>query len=185
MRSAGFDPEVVVADVNEDSLEHETAQIVFELARRKAEYVAALCEDALVIGCDSLLEAGTRALGKPGTIDIARGNWQRLRNARATLMTGHFLIDTARARGAGEVVETIVHFGSPTDDELDRYLETGESLKSAGGFTLEGFSAPFIDHVTGDALNVMGFSPAALRRLLHQLDVSLDEVWPKGPFSLR
>jgi len=185
LRSAGFDPEVVVADVSEDSLEGDTSHIVLELARRKAESVAASCNGALVIGCDSLLEVGTGTFGKPGTIEIARENWQRLRNTHATLMTGHWLIDTANARVANEVVETVVHFGSPTDEELGRYLETGESLKSAGGFTLEGFGAPFIERIEGDALNVMGFSPAALRRLLRELDISLEEVWPQGPASLR
>lgn len=185
LRSAGFDPEVAIGDVNEGSAESDTERIVAELAQRKAEAVAASYKGALVIGCDSLLEVGSRAFGKPETLAIARDNWQRLRKGRATLMTGHWLIDTASGRCAGEVVKTVVHFGSPTDDELARYLETGESLKSAGGFTLEGFGAPFIERIEGDALNVMGFSPAALRRLLRQLDISLEEVWLQRPASLR
>lgn len=185
LRAAGFDPEVVVGDVNEDSSESDTERLVAELAQRKAESVAPLCEGALVIGCDSLLEVGTDALGKPESIAVARDYWQRLRAGRATLMTGHWLIDTTTGRGEGEVVKTVVHFGSPTDGELARYLDTKEPLESAGGFTLEGFAAPFVERIEGDALNVMGLSPASLRRLLYQLDVSLEQVWPQRPVSLR
>ncbi len=185
LRSAGFDPEVVVSEVDEVSLAPDTARIVLDLARRKAQSVAPSCDGALVVGCDSLLDVGGDARGKPATVGEAREGWHRLRGASATLMTGHWLIDTESGADAGEVVSTVVHFGSPTDAELVRYLETGESLNSAGGFTLEGFGAAFVERIEGDALNVMGISPAALRRLLRELDVALEEVWPKGSSSLR
>jgi len=176
---------VIVADVNEDCAETDAGRIVDLLARRKAESVAASCGDALVIGCDSLLEIDNDALGKPDSIQTAHRNWQRLRNSRATLVTGHCLIDTRTETSADEVVRTIVTFGSPTEAELATYLDTGESLRCAGGFTLEGIGAAFIARVDGDALNVMGFSPPALRRLLLALGVSLEELWPRGAASLR
>ena len=59
-----------------------------------------------------------------------------------------------------------MRFGSPTDDELRAYVATGEPLQVAGGFTLDGRSAPFVDGVDGDPGNVVGLSMPLLRTLL-------------------
>ena len=50
-------------------------------------------------------------------------------------------------------------------------MRTGEPLRAAGGFTIDGFGAPFIDGVDGDPNNVLGLSVSLLRVLLRQLGV--------------
>jgi septum formation protein len=178
LRSAGFFPEVKPSGIEEDFDAHDTSTIVHELACQKAGAVAATVADAIVIGCDSLLDLYGVALGKPASIEQARDNWIRMRGNVATLMTGHCLIDSASNRRASAVVKTEVTFAVPSDLELESYLATGESLDSAGGFTLEGFAAPFVARIDGDALNVMGISPATVRLLLGELGISLQELWP-------
>ncbi|HTZ22687.1 MAG TPA: Maf family protein, partial [Streptosporangiaceae bacterium] len=65
LRGAGIDPEVVVSGVDETTDDHlDTATIVDLLAERKAAAVAALRPDALVLGCDSMLDLDGRAFGK-------------------------------------------------------------------------------------------------------------------------
>ncbi len=178
LRSAGFDPEVIVSGVDETSDELDTELLVLELAIRKSRAVAQGLRDAVIVGCDSLLDLDGVGLGKPSSIDQARTNWQLLSGRTATLMTGHCVIDRRSDAMAFRVAKTEVTFGTPTSAELDTYLLTGESLFAAGGFTLEGMSAPFIDNISGDALNVMGLSPATLRALLFELGIALNEVWP-------
>src|SRR5215469_6028218 len=78
LRDAGFDPEVVVSGVaesNDDGLA--TADLAVALAERKAAAVAALRPDALVLGCDSMLDLDGDALGKPATAQDAIGVWKR------------------------------------------------------------------------------------------------------------
>src|SRR3984885_14367658 len=72
LRGAGIDPEVVVSGVDESTEEHlDTATIVGLLAERKASAVAALRPDALVLGCDSMLDLDGRAFGKPASPERA------------------------------------------------------------------------------------------------------------------
>lgn len=179
LRAAGFSPEVVVSGAPEDGVEHlEPHAAVLALAERKAVAVAGGVGDALVLGCDSLLELDGEALGKPGTIAVARQRWAAMGGRSGVLHTGHVLIDTAVGRQVARVASTVVRFGRPTDAELDAYLATGEALAVAGAFTLDGRSAPFIDGVDGDPGAVIGVSLPVVRHLLAELDIPLTTLWP-------
>lgn len=178
LRGAGFDPEVVVSGVDElEVAARGTEDIVAVLASRKAEAVAALRPDALVLGCDSLLEVDGEPVGKPASPTEALQRWRTTRGRAYTLYTGHVLIDAARGARAAEVVATVVRFGTPSDDEIDAYVAIGEPMGAAGAFTLEGRSGPFIDGIEGDWSNVMGLSLPAFRRLCTTLGVGITTLW--------
>lgn len=179
LRSAGLDPITVVSGFDEESVvRQDPAALVLELARCKAAAVLhRVPADALVIGCDSLLVLDDEVLGKPATVDVARRRWRRMRGRSGILMTGHAVIDTASGGREAAVAQTTVRFGSPTDDELEAYLATGEPLAVAGAFTLDGRSAPFIDGVDGDPGNVIGLSLPLLRTLLARLGVRITDLW--------
>ena len=173
LRAAGLDPDVIVSGVEEDSDD------VLTLAERKAGAVAARPEaaDALVLGCDSLLQLGDEVVGKPATSDEARQRWARMRGSTGTLRTGHCVINAATGDRASAVASTVVRFGSPSQAEVDAYVASGEPLGVAGAFTLDGLSGPFIDGIDGDHGNVIGVSLPLLRRLLAELEVELVSLW--------
>src|SRR3954463_2335146 len=80
LRDAGLDPVVVVSGFDEDSLHIDDPRgLVEQLAVRKAEVVAALQTDALVIGCDSMLLFDGEVLGKAASSDEVVARWHRLR----------------------------------------------------------------------------------------------------------
>jgi septum formation protein len=178
LRDAGFDPQVVVSGVDEEAFEAEdTPGLVTALAEAKAAAVALRSGDAVVVGCDSLLEFEGHRRGKPSSAAEARGWLQAMRNRAGTLFTGHCVIDAADGRRASGVAGTLVRFGTTTDAELDAYLATGEAMAVAGAFTLDGRSAPFIDGVEGDPGNVIGLSLPLLRTLLARLDIAITDLW--------
>jgi septum formation protein len=178
LRDAGFDPKVVVSGVDEDSVEApDTASLVNTLAISKARAVADTSGDAVIIGCDSMLEFDGEPHGKPASVDQARTWLRAMRGRTGTLFTGHCVIDERTGREASGVVGTIVRFGVTTDAELDAYLATGEAMAVAGAFTLDGRSAPFVDGVDGDPANVLGLSPAKVRSLLATLDIPITDLW--------
>jgi len=177
LRDAGLSPEVVVSGVPEDGVTGGVREVVLELATRKAQAVACGVDDALVLGCDSLLELDGEVLGKPATAAEAVARWQAMRGRSGTLHTGHCVVDTASGASAGDVASTVVRFGTPSDTEIQAYVAPGEPLQVAGAFTLDGRSAPFLDGIDGDAGNVIGLSLPLLRALLAKLDVSLVELW--------
>jgi septum formation protein len=171
LRDAGLSPEVVVSGVQED------VDDVLELARRKARAVAATQQDALVLGCDSMLLLDGVALGKPASPEDAVARWQQMRGTSGALATGHVLVDTRTGSEAFAVVSTVVRFGRPSDEEITAYVATGEPLHVAGAFTLDGRSAPFVEGIDGDPGNVIGVSLPAVRRLLATLGTELTSLW--------
>ena len=100
-----------------------------------------------------------------------------MRGRSGVLVTGHCVVDTSSRREAADVADTLVRFGTPSDDEIDAYVATGEPLRVAGAFTLDGRSAPFVDGIDGDPGNVIGLSLPLLRRLLAQLGVEVTALW--------
>ncbi|GAC1517637.1 MAG: Maf family protein [Acidimicrobiales bacterium] len=178
LTDAGFAPEVVVSGVPEEVDGTETCRsCVGRLAASKAEAVAATETDALVLGCDSLLELDGQCLGKPASVGEAAARWKAMRGRSGSLVTGHCLIDTRSGRRAEAVATTTVRFGQPSDREIAAYVATGEPLGVAGAFTLDGRSAPFIDGIDGDASTVIGLSLPLLRTLLAEVGIALTDLW--------
>ena len=67
--------------------------------------------------------------------------------------------------------------GVLTEAEIDAYIATGEPLQVAGGFTLDGLGAPFVERIDGDPSNVIGLSLPLLRSMLTRLGVTWPSLW--------
>lgn len=184
LRRAGVEASVQVSDVDEEAVlrgirqaygDLEPADEVLALARAKAEDVARSAPDALVLGCDSMLELVGAVHGKPADAAEAVARWQRMRGREGTLHTGHWLIDN-REDGSGGLLgataSTLVRFADLDDAEIEAYVATGEPLRVAGAFTIDGLGAPFIDRIEGDHTNVIGLSLPLLRELLGELGLA-------------
>jgi septum formation protein len=181
LRNAGVEPEVEVSGVDEDAITAPTpADLVRELAHAKAVAVAGRQRgELLVLGCDSLLELDGMALGKPSSAAEAVRRWQLMRGRSAVLHTGHTLIEVAASaavRVLDRLASTEVRFGDPSDAEIEAYVATGEPLRVAGAFTVDGFGGWFIDAVAGDHHNVVGLSLPLLRRMLLDFGYAVSDL---------
>ena len=183
LHDAGIEPVVVVSGADESGEDGlDTAVLVAMLAERKAATVSALRPADLVLGCDSMLDLDGDPLGKPATAGEVVDLWRRLAGHEAVLYTGHRLIDGQSGRQACGVAATIIRFGEPTDAEITTYAATGEPLQLAGGFSIDGRGAAFVDGIDGDPGNVIGLSLPLLRRLLAELDIAITDLWrPPAP----
>jgi nucleoside triphosphate pyrophosphatase len=190
---AGIPADVAVSGVDESAVtEADPARLSLVLARLKAETVADRYDgDVLVIGCDSVLEFGGAAYGKPADAAEATRRWYAMRGKSGVLHTGHCLIRVGARAGRAEtghaeagraeaVASTRVDFADVTDEEIAAYVRTGEPLHVAGAFTIDGRSAPFVEHVDGDYSNVVGLSLPLLRRLLTEVGTTLTALWRVG-----
>jgi nucleoside triphosphate pyrophosphatase len=178
LRAAGLDPEVIVSGVDEDAIEAPTTrELVGQLAGAKARAVAAGLDDGLVIGCDSMLDLDGDAYGKPADAAEAIAQWRQMSGKTGTLFTGHCVVDAANGGSAWGVAATTVRFGTPTGDEIAAYVATGEPLKMAGAFTIEGLGGWFVDSIDGDHNNVIGISLPLLRRLLVNFGLTIPALW--------
>ncbi|MBA4026277.1 MAG: septum formation inhibitor Maf [Gordonia sp.] len=191
LQAAGLDPAVHVSDVDEDALIADIgssappADIVAALARAKADSVVAaldpgLREDAVLVGCDSMLHHGGALTGKPHTAAAARAQWHAMRGTEAELLTGHCLVRLIGgeiAATASRTVATTIRFSSPTDAQIDAYVATEEPLAVAGAFTLDGRGGWFVDGIDGDPSSVIGISLPLVRSLLDDVGVSITDLW--------
>ena len=181
---AGVHPEVLVSGADEDAVidaaqeqhgELDAADVALTLARAKAEQVSRDHDlDALVLGCDSVLELDGEIHGKPHCSQTAIERWQRMRGRSGTLHTGHWLIDdrvSGSAATLGATASTVVHFADLSDAEIAHYVATGEPLHVAGAFTVDGLGGPYVTGIEGDYHAVVGLSLPLLRDLLGQLDL--------------
>lgn len=176
LRRAGIVPEVIVSGVDESTVRATTpTELSTELATLKCRAVAIGHPEALVIGCDSVLEFDGQIFGKPATVDDARARWRAMRGAVGVLHTGHCV----RFKGHEVVrhVSTRVHFAQITDAELESYLHTREPLQVAGAFTIDGFGGAFIERIEGDHHNVIGLSLPTLRHMIIDLGLGWPDLW--------
>ncbi len=180
LESAGLKPKIMVSHVDEETPFFNSlspADMVIALAITKAHTIRDQIDyPAIIIGCDSTFEFEGESLGKPGDPTIAKERASRVRGNSGYLHTGHCIIDTARNIEISDRVTTKVTFSDMTDDEIADYVASGEPLHVAGGFTLDGFSSPFIPSIEGDYTNVVGISMPFLRKAMKQLGYSWPEV---------
>jgi septum formation protein len=183
LRSAGLDPEVVVSGVDESTVTtDDPEELSVELARMKARAVAdRLDGEALVVGCDSVLELDGEVHGKPGTADAATRRWRTMRGRSGVLHTGHCVIDTSTGRTVARAARTVVHFAALDDDEIDAYVATGEPLGVAGAFTIDGLGGAYVTGLEGDPHTVVGIGLPLLREMMAELGVPWHRLWRADP----
>jgi len=176
LQRAGVSPEVVVSGVDESLITApDTATLVGLLASAKADAVASrLGVDALVLGCDSMLDLDGVALGKPSSAEDAAAQWKAMRGRTGVLHTGHALVHGGRSLVEGASTE--VRFADVDDDEIATYVATGEPLAVAGAFKIDGLGGWFVDSIRGDHHNVVGISLPLLRRMLGELGFGLGDI---------
>jgi septum formation protein len=182
LESAGITPEIFVSGVDEedpDLLALNPSEMVIALAIMKAHTVRnshPVGENALVIGCDSTFEFNGQNLGKPLTREAAIERALMMRGKSGYLHTGHSVIDTAQDIEVSDISTSKVTFADMTDREIEDYVASGEPLQVAGGFTLDGRSAPFITHIDGDPSGIIGLSLPTLRKIMINLGVEWGDL---------
>lgn len=180
LESAGLKPTIIVSHIDEETdffNAMKPTDMVIALAITKAHTIREQIDfPAIIIGCDSTFEFDSQSLGKPATPEIAIERASRVRGNSGLLHTGHCIIDTTKDKEISSIVTTKVTFDNMTDAEIADYVATGEPLHVAGGFTLDGFSSPFIPSIEGDYTNVVGISMPFVRKAFEQLGYSWPEV---------
>lgn len=191
LRSAGIEPEIVLPETDEPALAAKAKlenpnlsaqELVGLLAKAKAESVLhdISTRGALILGGDSALEFQGEVLGKPHEPEVALQRWAKLSGNVGVLHSGHYLIDNrdpANPIGAQMVSSTKVFFSKLSDQEIADYVATGEPLKVAGAFTIDGLGGAFIDRIEGDSHTVVGLSLKVLRELAAGFGVHYPSFW--------
>lgn len=171
LKNIGLQFEVQTKNVPEDlPLGIKPGEAVELLAVQKARAVADDRDSGLVIGCDTVVVSNGEILGKPQDIKHAKEMLCSLQGGSHQVYTGIVVIDAATGKTITDHQCTKVHFKSLTEEEIDRYVASGEPMDKAGAYGVQGIAAIFITGVEGCYHNVVGLPLERLAEILKEFD---------------
>ena len=166
LRAAGYEFEIIVADVDERARDGETPDIyVRRLAAEKSAAVRAA--DMIILGADTTVVVDGEILGKPRDDDEAAAMLRRLAGRRHDVLTGVSV--RYGAHEVGRVESTAVWFSALTKEDIAWYLASGEGRDKAGAYAIQGLASRFIPRIEGSYANVVGLPVAAVAELLRSV----------------
>ncbi len=169
----GIPHAVMPADTDESYFAGEIPQAYAErLARAKAEKIAATEHDALVLGADTIVVVDGAVLGKPRDVEDAARMLNALSGRSHTVMTAGAVSFEGRVASSVEIVN--VTFIPLSDDDIRRYIATGEPMDKAGAYGIQGHGATIVRRIEGDYFAVMGLSLVRLVALMREVGVAYD-----------
>lgn len=171
--------------------ETDPSAVVMELSRQKAEEVAsgvltyneqhadlATPQDILVIGADTVVAYENQILGKPKDEEDARCMLTMLSGKMHSVYTGVTFVFIDKEGRTGEhcfFEKTDVCMYPLKEDEIERYIQSGDPMDKAGSYGIQGRFAIHIKEIRGDYNNVVGLPVARLYQELQKLGVSIWE----------
>lgn len=170
--------EVLVPDIDETPLADETPTMTaLRLARAKAQTIATLAPNALVIGSDQVATLDELQIGKPGNFENALLQLQKMRGRRVIFHTALCLWDGRQNLPENQVqvedIQTFVTFRNLPDEELSAYLHIEQPYDCAGSAKNEGLGITIIEKIEStDPTALTGLPLIALTTMLRRAGVS-------------
>lgn len=171
--------------------ETDPSAVVMELSRQEAEEVAygvqiyneqhadlTTPQDILVIGADTVVAYENQILGKPKDEEDARRMLTMLSGKTHSVYTGVTFVFIDKEGRTGEhcfFEKTDVCMYPLKEEEIDRYIQSGDPMDKAGSYGIQGRFAIHIKEIRGDYNNVVGLPVARLYQELQKLGVSIWE----------
>lgn len=169
LHNMGLEFTVMPAADEEKTEKVQPSEVVKELSLSKALNISKQVEkDTLIIGADTVVAFDGKILGKPKNQKDAFETLKLLQGTTHQVYTGVTIL----CGDSGEWIPvtfsecTQVTFYPVSEEEILRYVESGEGMDKAGSYGIQGYFGGYVKKIDGDYLNVVGF-PAA--RMFYEL----------------
>jgi septum formation protein len=172
LQLVGAQFEACAAEVDERPLPDERPEEhVLRLAEAKARAGLAAAGsaaqgDAAALGADTIVAIDRTILGKPCDAEDAKRMLRLLSGRVHEVWTGIALVEADGGRCVADAVRSIVKFVPLDDEEIARYVATGEPLDKAGAYAVQGYGALYVEAIEGSYSNVVGLPLPHVKRLL-------------------
>ncbi len=176
LEQIGLQFEVIPSNADEEVLPGETPEEhVIRLSIDKAAEVAARSagDGRWFIGSDTIVLCNQQILGKPADQQQAAEMLQQLSGREHRVLSGFAILDRQTGAQRAEAVSTRVRFRELTDEEIARYIATGEPMDKAGSYAIQGLGVCFVAGIEGSYSNVVGLPLCRLTLALKELGVPL------------
>ncbi|GGE61054.1 Maf family nucleotide pyrophosphatase [Paenalcaligenes hominis] len=164
--------EVLAPDVDESPFPNEhPKQLALRLATAKAQAIAAMHPDAIVIGSDQVATLGSQSLGKPGNHPQAVAQLKQLQGQTVVFHTALCVAQNTQFQTVN--VETICRFRALSDEEIENYLAFEQPYDTAGSAKAESLGISLMQSMqSNDPTAIIGLPLIELARLLRERGVN-------------
>lgn len=167
LENASVKFEVMASSIEELTLDSESpCQMVMRLAFEKGMDIASRQKSDLIISADTIVVIDNTVLGKPENEIEARKMITSLSGRTHQVITGISLINLDNNKKIIDYVISNVKFKNLSEEDINDYIRTKESLDKAGAYGIQGYGALLVDEIQGDYFNIVGLPISRLSDLL-------------------
>ena len=165
---------IVPSKIEEDKFYNLSPEIlVKQLASAKAEAVAELVEDTIVIAADTIVVYKDEILGKPDNTDDARKMLNKLKGSKHRVLSGLVVLSTIENEMLVDYDETEVFMRNLDENEINGYINSGEPFDKAGAYGIQGLGGIFIEKIRGSYYTVVGLPIHKLAVMLKKFSIEI------------
>jgi len=180
LKEQGYEFESIEANVTENMPEFaDPALIVVENAKLKAEAVALLNPEKIVLGADTVVAINELILGKPKSQEDALNMLIKLNHRKHKVLTGYSIVkfSSGNMQTIDEgFAESTIEFADFDAQTYKGYVNTNEPADKAGAYAVQGLAARFIKSISGSYTNIVGLP---VFEVMHGLKkAGIDFRWP-------
>lgn len=170
LRAVGLHFESIPAEVDENPGEYANpVDFARKSARIKADWVWERYPADLVIAADTIVVKDKEILGKPADRREARQMLEKLSGVTHQVVSGMCFRTRKKTLISHEITDVI--FNKLSEDEINAYLDTGESFDKAGAYAIQGYGGVFIKSISGSYPNVVGLPLGQVYQILQRLQL--------------
>lgn len=171
LKDAGFKIGLAFADVDESQLKNEpVCRYAMRVALAKALKIAKKKRDAVIIAVDTIIAHDGHIFGKAKNHSDARKILKRLSGRWHEVYSGTIVLDAKTGKIIKKLIVSRVKFAKLLPSQINWYIKTGEPMKAAGAYSIQGKGRALIEAVDGCVTNVIGLSIPVITRMLKRVN---------------
>ena len=167
LKSLGYHFDIVPHDIEECIHDNVLpTELVQNLAFLKASDVARRVCDAIIVSADTIVVHKKSILGKPKDVGDAKRILSILRNSEHDVISGVCVMEMPSRKKMLRIGRTHIKMKNVKDEEIDRYILTGEPMDKAGAYAIQGEGRKFVEKIDGSYSNAVGLPLELLQEML-------------------
>lgn len=167
-----YSPEFHEKLEKEDGLK-DASEIALYNAIGKAQESSKHFKSSIIIGVDTVGESGGHILGKPKDAEDSKRLIRLISGTTHKVVSAICVINTKSGKTLTSVTETLIEMEKMDEEEIDKYVRSGEGIDKAAAYAIQGKGSLFIKKINGDYFNVVGLPIYSLKKLLKEFKISL------------
>ena len=165
----GYEFEIIPADIDENIIVDELpSTYVQRMSREKGEVIAKIQPEKFIISADTTVVLDDQILGKPVDEKESKEMILKLSGRSHMVFTAFSLSKLKINLNVTKIVETKVTFKNLSENEINKYVSSGEGLDKAGAYGFQAMGMSLITKIEGSPSNVIGLPLVELSEVLSE-----------------